>query len=89
MKLCRRVWLRPLMHTREDLVGAARSLMRDGAGLVNIMFHSSESYPGTSPRTRGSDGVERFYGDLRAIIGALREAGEVTPCTLRDLVPNG
>ncbi|HZI95011.1 MAG TPA: hypothetical protein VFE84_12265 [Patescibacteria group bacterium] len=83
--LCRMVWLRPRMHPRDDLVRAARWLMDRGAECINIMFHSSEAFEGTSPRSRTAGDVEAFYGDLAAMVAALRSAGEITPCRLSDL----
>jgi len=84
--LCRMVWLRPLMHPRADLVHAARMLARRGAGLVNIMFHSSEAWQGTSPRSRTSQDVEHFYGDMSAIVRALRDESDLQGSTLRAAV---
>jgi len=84
--LSRMVWLRPLMHPREDLVSAARDLARRGAGFVNIMFHSSETMAGTSPRSRTHQDVERFFEDMRAMVGALRAETAVEGCTLRRAI---
>ena len=84
--LCRMVWVRPLAHPRSDLVEAALSLVGQGARVINIMFHSSETSAGCSPRTRTSDQVERFYGDLDAVARALLLSGDVTPRTLSDAV---
>ncbi|HEY3175079.1 MAG TPA: hypothetical protein VGK94_04890 [Candidatus Polarisedimenticolia bacterium] len=84
--LCGLVWVRPLVHPRGDLVRAALALVERGARLVNVMFHSSESFVGTSPRTRTAGDVERFYGDLGAIIKAVKATGRVTPRTLSQAV---
>lgn len=80
--VCRLVWVRPLVHPRRDLVRAALSLVEQGASLINVMFHSSEAFEGTSPRTRRREDVERFYGDLAEVLGALRDTGKVVPATL-------
>ena len=80
------VWVRPLLHTRSELVRAAVALAARGALIINVMFHSSEAYEGTSPRSRGSAQVERFYGDLGAIVEAVKSLGHVRPRTLRDAI---
>ena len=82
--LCRMIWVRPLRHSRSDLVRAALSLVRQGASVINIMTHSSECYPGTGPATRSEDDVGRLYGDFEAIITALKATGQVTPRTLSE-----
>lgn len=80
------VWVRPLLHTRSELVRAAIALATRGALIINVMFHSSEAYEGTSPRSRTTDQVERFYGDLTAIVDAVKSLGHVKPRTLRDAI---
>ena len=80
------VWVRPLMHTRLELVQAAVTLAARGARIINVMFHSSEAYAGTSPRSRTTADVERFYGDLASIVDAVKGLGHVKPRTLRDAV---
>jgi hypothetical protein len=84
--LLRLVWVRPLKHPRADLVRAALSLVERGAPILNVMFHSSEAFAGTSPISRRSEDVERFFGDLAAIVRAATGTGRVTPRTLREAV---
>lgn len=83
--LQRRVWVRPLKHPRRHLARATTLLLRRGAPIVNVMFHSSEAFLDTSPLSRTPEDVERLYGDLRAIVTAAR-AGGATPRTLRGAV---
>ena len=80
------VWVRPLMHTRAELVRAANMLARRGARIINVMFHSSEAFAGSSPRSRTAADVERFYGDLASIVDAVKEFAHVKPRTLQDAV---
>jgi len=79
------VWIRPLKHPREELVRATRALLRRGGAMVNVMFHSSEAFEGTSPLSRTAADVERLYGDLDAIVAEARAHGAV-PRTLRAAV---
>ncbi len=81
----RLVWVRPLRHPRPLLVAATRSLLGRGARLLNVMFHSSEAWVGTSPISRTEADVERLLGDLTAIVTAARDAGAV-PRTLSGAV---
>ena len=83
--ISRLVWVRPLKHPRDVLVRATRSLVAQGARIINVMFHSSEAFVGTSPLSRTEDDVRRLLGDLSAIAAAAREGGAV-PRTLRDAV---
>lgn len=85
LRLQRLVWIRPLKHPRAQLVEATHALLRRGVPLVNVMFHSSEAFPGTSPLSRHAEDVERLYADLEAIIAAARSHGAVAR-TLRGAV---
>jgi hypothetical protein len=86
--LHRLVWVRPLKHPRSLLVAAARSLVRQGARIINVMFHSSEAFVGTSPISRTEGDVIRLYDDLTAIVLAVHQVG-VVPRTLRDATTLG
>ena len=79
------IWLRPLKHPRAQLIGATHALLERGAPIVNVMFHSSEAFPGTSPASRRPEDVERLYGDLDAIIDTARARG-AEGRTLREAV---
>jgi hypothetical protein len=85
LRLQELVWVRPLKHPRAQLVRATRALLRRGAPIVNVMFHSSEAFVGTSPLSRHAEDVERLYSDLEAIIACARSHGAVAR-TLHDAV---
>jgi hypothetical protein len=82
----RLVWLRPLMHPRQDLVRAALAMVRSRARVINIMFHSSEMSAGTCPYINTEDDVERMYGDIEAMAAALLATKRVVSRTLREAV---
>lgn len=82
------IWIRPLKHPRAKLAQATRALLGRGAPVVNVMFHSSEAFAGTSPLSRRQEDVERLYGDLDAIIEAGRAHGALGR-TLREAVAAG
>jgi hypothetical protein len=83
-RVSRLIWLRPFWHPAEHLIEAALAMTRSGASVINVMFHSSETCPGTSPRTRSQKDVDRFYHDMEALVSALLNTGCVVPRTLRD-----
>jgi len=80
------IWVRPLKHPRAALVAATHALFRLGVPIINVMFHSSEAFVGTSPLSRTEEDVARLYGDLDAILAAAREHGAEAR-TLRDATP--
>ena len=79
------IWVRPLKHPRALLVRATQALLRRGSPIINVMFHSSEAFVGTSPISRRREDVERLYGDLDAILITARAHG-ASVRTLRDAV---
>jgi hypothetical protein len=83
--LQRLIWVRPLRHPRALLVAATRALVRRRAPVVNVMFHSSEAFTGTSPLSRTAADTDRLYDDLTAIVRAALEQGAVAR-TLSDAV---
>lgn len=53
----RRLWLRPTLERTEALVSACAEADRRGVRVFNMMIHSSELFPNTSP----------YFGDQRAV----------------------
>jgi len=79
------VWVRPLKHPRSLLTQATHILLKRGVPIINVMFHSSEAFVGTSPLSRRREDVERLYLDLEAILNAARAHGAIAR-TLCDAV---
>ncbi|MGA8809034.1 MAG: hypothetical protein WB973_14245, partial [Thermoanaerobaculia bacterium] len=52
---------------------------------INVMFHSSEAFAGTSPLSRRQEDVDRLHGDLDAVLATACARGAVAR-TLRDAV---
>ena len=84
-RLQRLIWVRPLKHPQPLLAQATHALLKRGVPIINVMFHSSEAFLGTSPLSRRREDVERLYLDLEAILNAARSHGAVAP-TLCDAV---
>ncbi|MFO0608725.1 MAG: hypothetical protein U0324_36500 [Polyangiales bacterium] len=57
LRLRQRLWLRPTMETAAGMVDACAEAARQGVGVFNMMIHSSELFPNTSP----------YFPDQRAV----------------------
>jgi peptidoglycan/xylan/chitin deacetylase (PgdA/CDA1 family) len=78
-------WLSPGRETNKNrLIGIARALMSVGISFLNIMFHSSEMAPGTSPDTRSQVDVEESYEQLRALLQYLTHKVGTEAATLSE-----
>ncbi|HKP12672.1 MAG TPA: hypothetical protein VJZ91_11195 [Blastocatellia bacterium] len=71
------IWVRPLKHPRPLLAQTTHALLRRGVPIINVMFHSSEAFVGTSPLSRRREDVDRLYLDLEAILNAARAHGAI------------
>jgi hypothetical protein len=78
-------WLSPGRETNgRRLIGIARALIALGVPMLNVMFHSSEMAPKTSPSTRTQADVEESYQQLRILFDFLVHKVKVTPLTLSE-----
>jgi len=78
-------WLSPGRQTNgRRLVGIARALIALGVPTLNVMFHSSEMAPKTSPSTRTEADVEDSYQQLRVLFEYLVHKVKVRPLTLSE-----
>jgi hypothetical protein len=83
--LVRHGWLSPGRQTNgRRLVGVARALLTLGVPALNVMFHSSEIAPNTSPSTRTHSDVEDSYQQLEALFDYLIHQVNVKPLTLSE-----
>lgn len=76
-------WLYPARFDLELMRSAARTLIEDGASVLNVFLHSSELMDGRSGRVH--DGVEReqVFERLEGLFRLCREEFGARPCTLR------
>ena len=82
LNLARMLWLRPTSYTVKEMYQLARFMQeRSPNTIFNIMFHSSEVYPGASPYNQTEEDVENFLNRLKAIIQYLLSLG-ARPATL-------
>ena len=69
-------WLRPSYSSAEDMVALARQIVRRGAPILNLLFHSSEAIVGGSPYNRTQGELDAFFDRLgRVLIFATRDLG--------------
>ena len=76
-------WLSPGRQTNGwRLIGIARALIALGVPMLNVMFHSSEMAPKTSPSTRTHADVDDSYRQLKILFDYLMREVNVRPLTL-------
>jgi len=74
LNLARLLWLRPTTYSTKEMRQLADYLLdQKGVPVLNIMFHSSEVYPGATPYNRTENDVAMFYKRLGNIISYLVE----------------
>ena len=82
LNIARMLWLRPTTYTVKEMCQLARFMQKRTPNTIfNIMFHSSEVYPGASPYNQTEQDVENFLNRLKAIIQYLLSLG-ASPATL-------
>lgn len=77
-------WLYPARFDVELMGAAARTLVGDGAPVLNVFLHSSELLDGRSGRVRDGVELEQVYERLDALLSLCREEFGARPCTLRE-----
>jgi hypothetical protein len=61
-------WLRPSYSSVEDMTALARQIVRRGAPILNLLFHSSEAIVGGSPYNRTPAELDAFFDRLSRIL---------------------
>jgi peptidoglycan/xylan/chitin deacetylase (PgdA/CDA1 family) len=61
-------WLRPSYSSAEDMMALARQVVRRGAPILNLLFHSSEVIVGGSPYNRTQGELDAFYDRLGRVL---------------------
>lgn len=82
--VARLLWLRPSYSSLGDMVALARRIARNGDGVLNLIFHSSEAIVGGSPYNRTDEELRDFLDRLdRFLTFATQELGAV-PATFGE-----
>ncbi len=75
-RIARVRWLRPSYSSADDMIALARQLVRGGAPILNLLFHSSEAIIGGSPYNRTQADLDAFFDRLsRVLTFATRDLG--------------
>jgi len=76
--------LRPSYSSLDEMKRLARRMVKDGAPVLNVMFHSSEAIVGGSPYNNTQGELDAFLERLTTFLEfAVKELG-AQPVTLRE-----
>jgi hypothetical protein len=78
----RPAWLRPSYSPVKDATALAAALVAQGVPTLNMLFHSSELWPGGSPYARDEAAVDRFLDSLERVFAFVVGTLHATPMTL-------
>ncbi len=78
-------WLRPSYSSAADMNALADDLVRRGEPILNLLFHSSEALPGTSPYNRTEADLAGFYDRLSAVLTHAVQRLGARPMTFGEL----
>lgn len=77
-------WLYPARFDLDLMRSAARTLVEDGASVLNVFLHSSELVEGLSGRVRDHGECEQVFDRLERLFRHFRDEYDARPCTLRE-----
>jgi hypothetical protein len=83
--LIKTIWLRPSVSSFLDMKFISNLLLERQSPVLNMMFHSNEIMPGTSPYIKTEMELDRFFFDLEAILDYLLYQKKVKSKTLSEL----
>jgi len=85
LNLARLIWLRPTNYNYREMRQVAEFIIKkEGCPIFNIMFHSSELYPGASPYNQNENHVAAFTDRLFKIIHFLIKERGIIGVTLSE-----
>ena len=61
-------WLRPSYSSADDMIALAKQVVRRGAPILNLLFHSSEAIVGGSPYNRTQGELDSFFERLGRVL---------------------
>jgi hypothetical protein len=74
-------WLRPSYSSTEDMTALARQIVRHGAPILNLLFHSSEAIVGGSPYNRTQGQLDAFFDRLGKVLQYATKELDAEPMT--------
>ncbi len=84
LSLLKLVGLRPWIWTAEEMIDISRRMVDRGQPVLNMMFHSSDVYPGANPNCPDEEASRRFFAKLEAYLEAVVGSGLARGATLRQ-----
>jgi peptidoglycan/xylan/chitin deacetylase (PgdA/CDA1 family) len=66
-------WLRPSYSSADDMIALAAQVVRRGAPILNLLFHSSEAVVGGSPYNRTQGELDAFFERLGRVLTYCRQ----------------
>ena len=77
-------WLRPSYSSADDMIALARQVIRRGAPILNLLFHSSEAIVGGSPYNRTQGELDAFFDRLGRVLSFCRKDLGAEPMTFDE-----
>ena len=81
--------LNPEFDNLGNMIKCASNAKKRGAKLLNVFFHSSDIYPGTSPHVKNEKDLDNFLGRMDSFFEISKREWNiegVTLCSFRKLV---
>lgn len=82
--LRRQVWLRPSLESPADMVDACAEIRARGCPIFNMMLHSSELFPNTSPYARSQREVDALLDRTARALEGIRARFDPAGLTLTE-----
>lgn len=84
LKLRRRMWLRPTLEGDADMIATCEVIRARGGRHFNMMIHSSELYPNTSPYFENQRAVDGLFDRMDRALDAIFRTYRPEPLTLTE-----
>jgi hypothetical protein len=84
LRLRQRLWLRPTFESPRGMVAACAEALREGVEVFNMMIHSSELFPNTSPYFADQRSIDALFDRIDRTFEAVFARWTPSPLTLTD-----
>ena len=84
VRLIKRIFLSPEMHSVADMLTLSRRLIDQGVRHLHLFFHSPSLRPGLSPFVADAAGVERFYRTIASYVEGLGRMTSLAFATISE-----
>lgn len=83
-RLWRKLWFRPTLETVDAMVTAAEVVERERVGVLNMMLHSSELFPNSSPYFPDAASVDALFDRMDKAFERIFKRWNPEPMTLTE-----